>query len=279
MYALKATIPSDQSGILATARVLKNIPGEVIKQDKYVFCSGTSQATANLTGVLALIKSILNKKQLRSPFVLERIILESADGNYKKEVNANKATQLASQLINAEADKPDDDLPSSAEFARSMYSEGNKLIQQQSYLEALSIFKDVEKLGEAPKIRSDDWNSICWFGIRKYGAEGKKENIVRIIPACNKGVKLEEKPSSKDSVYNSFDYYMHLDSLATAKAITGDFQGAANDFSIFVKDNPMVYQPGCPKFIEERRKFIPMLRRGINPFTPEKIKKLPSSGC
>jgi hypothetical protein len=67
--------------------------------------------------------------------------------------------------------------------------------------------------------------------------------------------------------------------LALAKAMTGDTQGAIQDFQVFIDwlngDGSSYYdQESTAQYIKERKAFVEALKNGQNPFDPATIKIL-----
>lgn len=276
-----------QSGIVATVttkrKLVKN--GKIITTgDKLLLCSGTSQAAPHVTGTVALIKSI-TKKTFKHPQIIEQIILKSADkeSNLIK-LNAGKAVQLAYKLINPDSDMLDDELTIIYEsFSSNFLEKGVELVKKKLFLEALGVFEDAEKIKKGLSVDPEKhWNNLCFDATLYYGKKGEKENIRKIISACDKAVLLQEEASVKNKYYTS--YYEALDSRAIAKALIGNLQGAVRDFNLIIKDknkyNPF-YELGYQKCIEARKeieeRYLPILKKGQNPFNPEELEKLPES--
>ena len=64
------------------------------------------------------------------------------------------------------------------------------------------------------------------------------------------------------------------DSRGLARALTGDVEGAKEDFRYFIdwlEENPRL---DSRKLQEQRREWIEQLEAGDNPFTPQKLEEL-----
>ena len=94
-------------------------------------------------------------------------------------------------------------------------------------------------------------NSICWRGSLD-GYAGI------VLPACEYGVRLS--PSS----------YSIIDSRGLARALTGDYEGAIEDFKYFVDLSPN------EAWVSQRRSWIAELEAGRNPFDAATLKLLES---
>ncbi len=93
------------------------------------------------------------------------------------------------------------------------------------------------------------WNALCWTGSRTGHA-------AEVLPACERAVALTQ----------DFQWWVR-DSRGLARALTGNVQGAIEDFEASVG-----------KWGDERQSlregWIDALRRGDNPFTPEVLRAL-----
>lgn len=107
------------------------------------------------------------------------------------------------------------------------------------------------------------WNALCWSGsLRGHAAE--------VLKACEQAVALE--PGNG----------IMRDSRGLARALTGNIDGAIEDFQAYIhwlENEEKKPQPQFPiKTLQEkksqRQRWIDTLRMGENPFTPEEIKGL-----
>jgi hypothetical protein len=98
-----------------------------------------------------------------------------------------------------------------------------------------------------------EWNYLCWYGSL-YDFQAHRE---RIMDACSNAVTL-----SDSSAYI-------LDSRGLARALAGDYAGAIEDFQPFISAGSFSEEDK-----ERRRRWIEILERGENPFTPEELKEL-----
>ncbi|WP_199245264.1 hypothetical protein [[Phormidium] sp. ETS-05] len=99
------------------------------------------------------------------------------------------------------------------------------------------------------EISAQTWNEICWFG--SLGGEA-----AAVMPACQQAVTLNPQNA------------MLRISLGVAKALTGDKEGAIQDFQAYIElsNNQEVNQL--------LQRYIDALRAGENPFTEAEIKRL-----
>ncbi|MBW4678973.1 MAG: hypothetical protein KME19_02520 [Microcoleus vaginatus WJT46-NPBG5] len=130
-----------------------------------------------------------------------------------------------------------------------LLKEGENLVRRGEVKRALSVYAEAEMLNSPLAVSAGDWNTLCWFG----SLWGQATDV---IDACNKAIELAPKQEE------------FRDSRGLARALSGDIEGAIEDFQIFVdttEDQSRKYQ---------RQSWINSLRRGQNPFTPEQIKQL-----
>jgi tetratricopeptide (TPR) repeat protein len=142
--------------------------------------------------------------------------------------------------------KPDDAAFHKPDNEEAWYDKGRAFFKQGKLDEAMAAYrKHIE-------IRPDDrhaLNSLCWSGSL-HGEAAK------VMDACEKVVKLASES------------WFYQDSRGLARALTGDIQGAIEDFQSFVEltEND--------EYKQKRQGWIDALRRGENPFTPEELERL-----
>jgi hypothetical protein len=99
----------------------------------------------------------------------------------------------------------------------------------------------------------DSLNSLCWDGSVNGFAE-------QVIEYCERAV-----------AFNASDPVIR-DSRGLARALTGDYAGAIDDFQFFVDHGA---DRGLNEsLIQQRRGWIADLKAGINPFTPDVLEEL-----
>lgn len=128
-------------------------------------------------------------------------------------------------------------------------TQGAKLAERGKIADAITAYKEAQSLDPTLNIRAYQWNNICWFGSLYQKARD-------IIFACEQAVAL-----APDSGPNR-------DSRGVARALTGDFKGAIEDFEAAYVDP--IFEARKPRL----RQWVAILRKGKNPFTQEELKKL-----
>ncbi len=127
--------------------------------------------------------------------------------------------------------------------------EGKKLAKQGKIEGAISLYDAAQKLDSELEIAANDWGELCLYG-------SLYNRVKDVMFACEKAVKLSPDDGSIRS------------SRGVARALTGDYQGAIEDFQVYVDwvgDG------------EEKAKvegWIETLKKGENPFTEEVLEEL-----
>lgn len=130
-----------------------------------------------------------------------------------------------------------------------LLEEGETLLLQGEVKRAIVVFNEAEMLSPTQQIPALSWNSLCWYG----SLWGQASDV---LSACDKAVQLE--PEAEE----------FRDSRGLARALTGNINGAIEDFQAFINST----EDQDRKI--ERQGWINMLRQGKNPFTPEQIRLL-----
>jgi tetratricopeptide (TPR) repeat protein len=100
-------------------------------------------------------------------------------------------------------------------YAHSLVRKSNALARQGNIITATTFLSHAQELDSAVKITANDWNALCWYGsLWGYAAE--------VMDACQQAVSLEPTHGG-----------LH-DSRGLARALTGDTEGAMEDFAAFV---------------------------------------------
>jgi len=133
--------------------------------------------------------------------------------------------------------------------AEHLVVEGKNSATEGKIKEAIAAYKKAQQLDPKVEIDADSWNSLCWDGsLRGY--------VKDVIFACDKAVILAP------------DNARIRDSRGVARALTGNNQGAIEDFEAFIAstDNQDIRL--------QRQRWVKDLRVGKNPFTDEELKSL-----
>ncbi|MHC5775152.1 WD40 domain-containing protein [Nostoc sp.] len=133
--------------------------------------------------------------------------------------------------------------------AERLISEGKRIVQEGKVKEALAIYADAQKLDPKVEISADSWNSLC-----RYGSLHKQATDV--IFACEKAVALTPEDGEI------------RDSRGLARALTGNYQGAIEDFEAYIA------QTEDKDIKAQRQHWVKDLRAGKNPFTDAELEKL-----
>ena len=130
--------------------------------------------------------------------------------------------------------------------AKRLVAEGVSLVKNGKIKEAVAAYAKAQELDPKVEIHANSWRSLCWYGsLRKQGAD--------VMFACNKAVALSPENS---------------DSRGLARALTGNTQGAIEDFEAYIASTD------DKKLKSQRQQWVNSLRAGKNPFTDEELKSL-----
>ncbi|MEA5546439.1 tetratricopeptide repeat protein [Limnoraphis robusta CCNP1324] len=114
--------------------------------------------------------------------------------------------------------------------------------------EAILAFNQAQKFDSKLEIQASDWNKLCWEGSVNKQAE-------KVMFACENAVQLAPE---NGWIYNS---------RGLARALTGDVDGAIEDFETFVQ------LAGNEEEKAQRNGWIESLKKNENPFTDEVLQK------
>jgi hypothetical protein len=162
---------------------------------------------------------------------------------------ANEAAVLA--FDNFQLHIPHADQLISLESAR-------RLAQDGKIKEALRVYEGIGDSSTDFQISAYSWNALCWFG----SLWGKPAEV---MTACNKAVQVA---SESDPVYLAAS----RDSRGIARALTGDFCGAIEDFQFYVewyRDDSFRQDQ-----VDQRGDWIAELEKGRNPLDEETLAAL-----
>ena len=133
--------------------------------------------------------------------------------------------------------------------AITLITQGRKFALSGEIEKAITAYNQAIKIAPRLQVSVQHWNELCWYGsLYNYPTE--------VMFACEKAVALE--PLNENII----------DSRGLARALTGDYKGAIEDFKMFVK------QTDDNKAKSQRQAWIEDLRDGKNPFTPQVIEEL-----
>ena len=126
---------------------------------------------------------------------------------------------------------------------------GRQLVIQGKVKEAISAYAGAERIDPTLKISAESWNSLCWFAsLWGYAADV-------VINACELAVAPD------------LEKWFFRDSRGVARAMTGNIEGAIEDFKAFIDGTDNV------EMKSQRQRWVDALYAGEkNPITPEDIK-------
>ena len=155
-------------------------------------------------------------------------------------------------------------------FAPTKLKQGENLAKEGEISEAISTYKQAQKIDPDLEIDAELWNELCKFGSIYRHAQ-------KVIFACEQSVELAPDKAS------------YLDSRGLARALTGNTQEAIIDFQAFVDSNELreefedyvkafVDSRGLreefEELIDQRKQWIKALKNGEDPFTDEVLEEL-----
>ncbi|NEQ69542.1 MAG: hypothetical protein F6K21_29440, partial [Symploca sp. SIO2D2] len=193
------------------------------------------------------------EKKVASVWVLQGQDL-AIEGNMEEAIAVfRQAQQLEPKVdLNQNTEELDQNPETVARYfaALGKVSQGQNLAEEGKIRKAIAAYKEAQKLDPNLKISAYDWNSLCWDGsLHGYAAD--------VMFACEKAVELEP------------DNGGIRDSRGLARALTGNKEGAIEDFQAFIN-----WSGSSNEEKSQRQDWIDYLRAGKNPFTPEVIKEL-----
>lgn len=131
----------------------------------------------------------------------------------------------------------------------SAMSRGVRLARAGRVPDALTAFGEAQRLDPRLAASTDYWYPVCWYGaIWGYADD--------VIQACDQLVRLApDRPGAHDA-------------RGLARALTGDYTGAIEDF------RTVIDLTGDARTARERREWIAELEAGRNPITPAFLETL-----
>ena len=130
-----------------------------------------------------------------------------------------------------------------------LLARGEQQVEDQDYQAAVEAYTAAQTIDATLDISADTWNEICWFGSLR----GEPEAV---MPACEQAVTLEPEEAA------------HRGNLGLAKALTGETEGAIQEFQAFIE---LSNNAGANRLVQG---YINTLRAGDNPFTEAEIQRL-----
>lgn len=138
--------------------------------------------------------------------------------------------------------------------AYGLLMKGGKAVREGEVSRALELYRRAQERSERLHVNPALWNDLCWFGSL-HGA------VEQVLFACERAV--EQLPAAAP-----FRAY-HRDSRGLARALTGDANGAIEDFRAAVEE-----WPGARDAVRTRQHWIEELQAGENPFTEPVLQDL-----
>jgi WD40 repeat protein len=125
-----------------------------------------------------------------------------------------------------------------------------KLKEKKKYAEWMQLAGEAAQL-DPTAVPNEDWNGVCWDGA----LDGQAAVVMR---ACDQAV---ERADNDDRIHIR-------NSRGVARALTGNTEGAIEDFEFFIQHTDHAEQKS------QRQAWVGALKAGKNPFTPEVLKSL-----
>ncbi|MDM8561772.1 hypothetical protein QUF54_00280 [Candidatus Marithioploca araucensis] len=125
-------------------------------------------------------------------------------------------------------------------LATVLVDQGTTLVGKGKIIAAIGKYQEAQQMDSNLKISAENWNNLCWNG-RLFG------HAAKVMEYCEKAVELAPKNWKMRS------------SRALAKTVTGNIQGAIEDFQFAIEksdDN---------KWKQEMQGLLDALRKGENP--------------
>jgi hypothetical protein len=141
-------------------------------------------------------------------------------------------------------------------------SQGIDWVLQGDVLKAIQAYREAQIIDTGLEIDSDDWDLLCWAGVLYNQAE-------------------EIRYASDKATHSKSDWPIYFDTRGLVKALTGDLQGAIEDFESVLRtmDDNTIYRSayktlGLAGDRQQRQEWLEALRLKQNPFTPEELEAL-----
>ena len=135
--------------------------------------------------------------------------------------------------------------------ANALLVQGSELVREGKVKEAIASYKEAEKI-QPTQISASHWKTLCWYG-------SLYQQAADVLFACEKAIALNPDDISL------------LDLRGLARALTGDIQGAIEDFQVYVEWTDDQEKKA------QRQEWIKVLQAGENPFNYEILESLRNS--
>ena len=147
------------------------------------------------------------------------------------------------------------DLPVHPSVYETLLKETEELTKQGKITSALDTLAKVQRLEPAAEISANTWYRLCWFG-------SLWKTATEVMHACDKAVELFP------------DNGIAHQGRGLARALTGNFAGAVEDFNMYLEWAPKNKQ--SEEDISLRQQWTEALKARQNPFGAETLKQLRS---
>ncbi len=135
-------------------------------------------------------------------------------------------------------------------------------VKQGHVLAAIQAYQDAQIIDTSLEIAAENWDLLCWFGV----LHNQTEKILF---------------ASEKATHSAPDWPIYRDTRGLVRALTGDLQGAIEDFeSVLEKIGDSTAYRGAYRSLgfkddtQQRREWLEALQLGENPFTPEVLEAL-----
>jgi tetratricopeptide (TPR) repeat protein len=247
--ALKFTPSLQLSSQALETEAKRKIAPILMQQGEYLACSGSYEAAVAKFKLAVefddrLTLNAENKaQQLTAPILLMQGRIEALKTNLDSAIDKLQQAQVLCPALEID---PEAELRHFASLG--FLAQGIKLVSEGKIKEAIVVYRQAQDYDPNLDEEGQYWHFLCWFG----SLQGHASDV---LFACNKAVELN--PEEREI----------QDSRGLARALTGDFEGAIEDFEARV-------QWQDDEIAVVRKKWIKALKAGKNPFTAKELKKL-----
>jgi hypothetical protein len=170
--------------------------------------------------------------------------------------NVAEATALFQHISDIEPSTKLDPIAEAERWKRKgklekILASADKLREEKQYAEWIEMAGEAVQL-DPTAVPNKDWNEVCWIGA----LDGQAAVVMR---ACDLAVK---RAGDDDRIHD------FRDRRGLARALTGNVQGAMEDFEFFIRHTDNAEHKS------QRQAWVGALKAGKNPFTPEVLKSL-----